>query len=221
MLSRFFELEPFLDYSDADLSQLVPSHGQRIKLKVLLTEMKEFEAVTKELQDKVLSLFDVRNLFDLMISKHPAFAHDLSLDSRLTRSPDFERGVVKVITHQTSSLTPEEEDALTPFRIIRTNEADSEIDEVTNLKQYLARKRAKFQIQEYKDLSHIPPTSNACERLFSRARRLLTDYRKSMNEETVEALLFLDINQKYWPTQVVNDVVTRLKISSEDVEEHA
>ena len=40
------------------------------------------------------------------------------------------------------------------------------------------------------------PTSNSCERLFSRAKHILTFKRKAMSPVLFEALLFLKYNQQ-------------------------
>jgi hypothetical protein len=42
----------------------------------------------------------------------------------------------------------------------------------------------------YGDLRWIPPTSNACERLFSRCKIIFDDYRKSMLPINLEIVLF-------------------------------
>ena len=43
----------------------------------------------------------------------------------------------------------------------------------------------------YQGLEGIAPTSNVCERLFSKAGLIWTDLRKSMKPATLEILLFL------------------------------
>ena len=48
------------------------------------------------------------------------------------------------------------------------------------------------------DLEWIPPTFNRAERLFSRVRYVLTDYRKSLSPVNFEAQIFLHANTKFW-----------------------
>ena len=48
------------------------------------------------------------------------------------------------------------------------------------------------------DLEWIPPTSNCAERLFSRVRIVLTDYRGSLSPVNLEPQIFLHANKKYW-----------------------
>ena len=52
--------------------------------------------------------------------------------------------------------------------------------------------------RRYFNLSYIPPTSNVVERLFSSARLVLTDYRKSMTDYTFECVMFLKLNSEKW-----------------------
>ena len=44
----------------------------------------------------------------------------------------------------------------------------------------------------------VPATSNDCERLFSSAKLVCQDLRKSMTPKNLEILLFLKLNKKYW-----------------------
>jgi hypothetical protein len=43
----------------------------------------------------------------------------------------------------------------------------------------------------YMDMSFAPPASNVCEPFFSQAKHVLTDHRKKMDPETLEALMLL------------------------------
>ena len=51
------------------------------------------------------------------------------------------------------------------------------------------------------DVSFIPPISNIVECLFSAARLVLTDYRKSTSSYTFERITFLKINRKLYYQQ--------------------
>ena len=166
------------------------------------------------LQLDKLSLSDVRIYFDHMMEKYPDMKKWLAADADIVKTPVFERAIVKVIDKQLDTLTAEEKEFLLPFKIQQAPTIASD-DDNASITQVLARKRARTEGNDYRNVSHIPPTSNACERLFSRARRLSTDYRKSMHPETVEALLFLDLNAKYWSAQLVNDIVTKDPIVAE------
>ena len=73
--------------------------------------------------------------------------------------------------------------------------------------QALNRVKRRKGMAEYVSLDHIPPTSNIVERLFSAARLILTDYRKSMDPYTFECLLFLKVNRKKWDINLLSKLV--------------
>jgi hypothetical protein len=59
------------------------------------------------------------------------------------------------------------------------------------------------------NLEFIPPTSNIVERLFSSARLVLTDYRKSMSPYTFECVMFLKFNASLWDINTVSKIVAK------------
>jgi len=79
--------------------------------------------------------------------------------------------------------------------------ADSDDDLKSN---HQAKKARREKPSEYMSIYWIPATSNMCERLFSRARLVLSDYRKSMSPVTLEALLFLNCNRRLWDAQLLS-----------------
>lgn len=70
----------------------------------------------------------------------------------------------------------------------------------------LNKKSNECAASKYVNLKWVPPTSNIVERLFSSARQVLTDYRKSMTPYTFECIMFLKVNRKYWDIDLVNGV---------------
>ncbi len=66
----------------------------------------------------------------------------------------------------------------------------------------------------YIDLNFVPATSNIVERLFSAAKHILTDTRKSMHPIHFEACLFLKINRDLWNVHTLGRI-----LSQEDSEE--
>jgi hypothetical protein len=50
----------------------------------------------------------------------------------------------------------------------------------------------------YVDVRFVVGTNNACERLFSRGKRILTDARGAMKPFTFEALLYLKVHEDLW-----------------------
>ena len=58
-----------------------------------------------------------------------------------------------------------------------------------------------------KNLKWIPGTSNAAERLFSRASFILGDDRKRLLPVHFERQLFLSYNKKFWDLSTFNDIL--------------
>ena len=48
-------------------------------------------------------------------------------------------------------------------------------------------------------MKHVSPTSNICERLFSRAKLIMSATRRNMNPDSLNMLLFLRANRHVWP----------------------
>ena len=61
----------------------------------------------------------------------------------------------------------------------------------------------------YIDTRFVVGTNNMCERVFSRARRIGTEFRSGMDPLTFEAIIFLKINKDLWGP---SDVAQALKM---------
>ncbi len=83
----------------------------------------------------------------------------------------------------------------------------SPVEVGTPLALQALKKKRKVTSNEYIDLGFIPPTSNIVERLFSAARLVLTDYRKSMSPYTFECVMFLKVNRGLWDSSLVSNIV--------------
>ena len=227
MIKRFFRLEPFLDKDDAHIAEHMPSPAEVVRLKKLQAQMEILESATKSLQETKLSLSDVRSIFEIvneLIELPPSAARylDVNQPNTISHSPAFENAIVKVIDGDVAGLTTEEKATLKKFEY-GTEPALSRVTSTStsNFAERVALKKQRIMGQgsAYKDLTHIPPTSNICERLFSGVRLVLTDYRKRMGPYTMESLMFLKANRKYWDEKLVSDMVSKVKITEEDLEE--
>ena len=132
----------------------------------------------------------------------------MAADADIVHNKDFERAVVLVQGGQEQELKRAEKDQIRRFLIDEddeySDENDTEEDRDRNAAQKLLdenreRKRARFQKPtRYRCMNHIHPTTNKVERLFSRAKLVLTDMRKRMTPRHVELLLFLRMNRSLW-----------------------
>jgi hypothetical protein len=225
MLKRFFLLEEFIDKTDESLAANMPTHVELIALKAVMKDLEQFEryftfalvpncifSTTKSLQDPERTLSEVRSIFDKMLEHYPTMARHLSANGVIVHSPDFENAIVKVIDLDWEKLLDTEKRLMEPFR--RTNNASLQVG-ISPVKpdaplavQALKKKRNVMQ-SDFIDIEFIPPTSNIVERLFSAARLVLTDYRKSMTPYTFECVMFLKINRALWDSSLVSKIVVK------------
>ena len=100
---------------------------------------------------------------------------DISESGNIVHSPNFETGLVKLQDDQWEDLSPEEDLLMRPF-LMDNSESDVQLisptKDTTLAAAALKTKTLKRKIVTcpYVDVSHIPPTSNLVERLFSSAR---------------------------------------------------
>ena len=72
-------------------------------------------------------------------------------------------------------------------------------------------KQAKKQSRNYIDVSFISPTSNVVERLFSLAKLVFSNVRRSLLPRNLEMILFLKTNRDLWDLELVAKVVNQKK----------
>lgn len=201
MLQRFFKLKPFLDQDDPEIITLIPSGSEVIKLQKLMEDLEALDPVTKKLQDSSCTMLEVRRIFDILLQRYPIMERYLSANAAIIQSPYFESGLVKVQDGEDETLTRDEIAALHGMRNLQSGPNEN-ISVNTNIVE-LALKKRKLNISSYVDTTFIPPTSNVVERLFSGARLILTDYRKSMTPYTFECVMFLKMNRDLWDISLI------------------
>ena len=80
------------------------------------------------------------------------------------------------------------------------------VKEVGYSKKILSAK--KKQLKETAScLPWVPPTSNVAERLLSRAKFMMTDYRKKLSPSNFESQMFLMINKAFWTQFDVQEIL--------------
>ncbi|ETM98322.1 hypothetical protein PPTG_19612 [Phytophthora nicotianae INRA-310] len=192
MLNRFFELLPFLDADDEELAVPLPSHGVKRRLKNLLGELKDVESVSKAQQGGEVNLLDVRVWFDGLIAKKESYSTYL----------EFESGCVRLLKGQALRLTRGEKAALEAFGVSPVAQGERQGDDDEAGASFVERLRKHRRLEQYQPayelLSRIPPTSNVVERFFSVARTTFGLQRHSLLPYTLEMLLFLRQNERFW-----------------------
>jgi hypothetical protein len=223
MLKRFFELKPFLDENDTEIATLIPSGLDLMKLQGLMKDlelihpiglMKDLDLlqpVTLKLQESNCTMLEVRRIFDYLLKKYPIMERYLSSDANIIHSPVFEEGLIKVLDNAPEEkFTQAEKSALYRFKRAGPSATIEATESSTSIVEQALKKR-KLNISSYVDMTFIPPTSNIVERLFSKARLVLTDYRKSMSPYTFECIMFLKMNNALWDISLVSKLKMKNK----------
>lgn len=126
----------------------------------------------------------VRAAFDTLIADYPVTRKHLAASADIVHDKLFESGVVKVLRGDERALTNQEKHSLARFKV------DAALPGVIEAEDYMDKvlingKRAKK--TNYAPMSHISATSNFVERLFSRAKLVMTPQRRCMDPSTLEA----------------------------------
>ncbi|EGZ06639.1 hypothetical protein PHYSODRAFT_340857 [Phytophthora sojae] len=208
MINRYFELLPFIDAEDDELTELLPPAASKRPLRDLIGELKDVESVLKALQGADANLLDVRVWFDGLIAAKPSYARYLAPRADIVHRPDFEAGCVKVLKGQAKRLTRVEKAALERFLAAPpAGEGEQEVKDEEASISFVERLQKRRRLEEhqpcYELLASIPPTSNVVERFFSIARATFGLQRHALQPYTLEMLLFLRQNADYWDARTV------------------
>ncbi|OWZ06336.1 hypothetical protein PHMEG_00021418 [Phytophthora megakarya] len=209
MVERYFKINGVLENIDDDtLADVIPTARDNIKVKALYEDLKKLESVNKKLHTESLSLHDVRLLFDHVIKHFPGTAAYLSPTASLVKFPDFENGVVTLLSGKQSKLSRSERVAVAKLLLPTDCEPSIQTKKRSFAENALANDNPA---PSSEDLKWIPPTSNDVERLFSRAGIVFSRLRRGMSPTTLESVLFLQQNRSLWDANVVADAIERSK----------
>ncbi|KAG2795335.1 hypothetical protein PC112_g22682 [Phytophthora cactorum] len=190
------------------VEKLIPTGVSHRKLVVLLEHVKKSQSVTKKLQCDGIDLADGRLLFDSVVAEYPCMRGHLMASAKIVLSPVFESVVVKVING--GVLSSVESTAVKRFEVPSGSgkrKARAE-DYATQILRAGPSKSAKQDgVATYSSLlKQLPPTSNACERLFSQYKLVLTPQRTSMLPANFELVMFLRANRSMWDVTTLASV---------------
>lgn len=135
--------------------------------------------------------------------------------------PDFENGIVKLLSDDEDKLTRDEKKCLKQFKKIFNPVENPIIGESSVRKAFIDSPR-KEDISQYESVAWIPGTSCRVERLFSQAKHYLTDHRKSLKNETLEMLIFLKENSDLWNPQTFENILikeSQIELDNEEKKE--
>jgi hypothetical protein len=189
ILKRYVELEPFFPQCmvfSKKVLNLIPSAIESQAIKEVCTQLKKFDSVCKILQcEDGIGLRDVRALFRALQDSFPSDPMPHLSPSLDATESHFENGVIKILSGDEGALNKEEKNALKNFKIRKQDAVDEAeavtVDEDDDFAGCILNSREKARIEEpsaYRSVKHVSPTSNIVERLFSRAKLIMSDRRK-------------------------------------------
>ena len=195
-LTKFKKIESYIPQCgfDDDVLQFVPTAVESSLINTILTSDQSFASAGRALQRGVsnqLELVHVRTIFDKLIEQYSDSVEKLGSNSELVQTPDFENGVCKVQALDERLLTANERKALKRF-LLPLNQEDEESEHESGDEEvqtdwaqdcidvWDSRKRRKLAVSKYRSMKHVSPTSNVCERLFSRAALVMRPHRRHM-----------------------------------------
>ncbi len=221
MLKRYKKLRPYITRANGfpeDVLDLTLSEVEEGRLTVLMDILENVSQCSMQLQNEGCRMFHVRAYFNILKEKYPLFAQHLSEDSRIVHSPVFERAIVKL--QKDEQIDSRETGALTNFRINPSvdqnapteegneKECSNEFVAVFNeMNEQLTKRQKQSSAHLYLPADHVQPTSNDCERLFSRAKIYSDDRRKRLSPHHLELMMQLYYNRPYWNAFTVDEAL--------------
>ncbi len=143
--------------------------------------------------------------------------------------PQFENGVVKLQNGMSVLLTPEEREAVSMFLkapdalVVEPAAESAAVSDYAQRALDMATSRSIAgtllpMMESYESTSHVLPTSNLCERLFSVAKHVITDSRSSITPTNLECDILLLNNRDLWDATTIQKIVDNVDMTQEDVE---
>jgi hypothetical protein len=140
-----------------------------------------------------------------LIAKYPFFREHLASDASIVACPIFESAVCQLQHTAPLQLTSEEANSISSFRLQVTPTEEIEDDTALNIVESARKKQRQSYAnhRNYSSVAHIRPTSNIVERLFSRAKFIMTDSRRHMDPDHLNELLTLKFHIAHWNSSTV------------------
>ncbi|KAI0560856.1 Ribonuclease H-like protein [Gracilaria domingensis] len=229
MLKRFIRIrEDLLDVHNSsegdlviDASVQLATRGQKCS-KMLA----EIDIVTKSLQTRGHTLAQCRDDLDILletvmeqrnIRSSPLYQCKLenkyiAPDAAIVLDPIFESSVVKIQRGLQTELTEDKKESVQclkqPDTVSEVHAGIASGNVGTGIAARLTKKRKVVMKKEkYMNCDFILGSVAEVERLWSIAKNVLTDNRKSMTPRMFEAIVFLKQNERFWDSQLVSEAI--------------
>ena len=211
MLERYLELKQFIPLIKLpEVDDMMPTSRQERDIEYMLKKLRDRDSVTKTLQKEDLNMNDVRDLFDGVIEEFPETSKRLSTNADIIEDPIFESAVVKVLNKKVDELSVSEKAKIAMCKVQNQNGNEENINDsesVSLAERALKRRKLADGADAFLNLNFLRPTSNMCERLFSKAGYVMNDRRQSTLPSNFESQIFLHINAAFWGIEDVNELL--------------
>jgi hypothetical protein len=219
-LTKYKRLELHLPNGgfDEDTLQCIPTAIESSRISAILASDASFASASRALQrggDNQLEMTHVRSMFDKLIQQHPRSVEKLGPKAEVVHSSDFESAICKIQALDERLLSVTERKAVKRFLMdendaVNAPDTNADEDHERDWAQDIidsadAHKRRKLFVSKYRSTKHVAPTSNVCERIFSRAKLVMRPHRKHMSPFHLEMMIFLRCNKGLWNEATVED----------------
>ena len=179
------------------------------------------------IQHPKINLHDSTHIFQLLCNDKNLKGHlkefedCLKPDHELVTSPDFEKGVVKIMNGQSEGLTVHEQNDCSCLlkskcpHLYPPDEDVISLEMVDSPGKFMKMKSAGQKCpssdtkldSKYVDCSFLTPTTVVVETLFSCCSCVLTADHWCMEPWLVEAIVFLHENKDWWDMELVQNMI--------------
>jgi len=212
MMQRYCNIRHHLPEIDhPEVQELLLSEEENSDTDALLKRLTDLNSVTVELQSDCTTLEDCRVLFDGVLEKYPLMKDRLGDKTSMVLNPHFEEAIRKIQRGEESELKGVQQRATLHLRKKRdVGVTPKKVSTPMSFAKLLLKKsknRTDGSESKYVDTRFIVPTSNLCERLFSKAGYVLSDRRRGLLPSNFEMQLFLHFNSRLWSIEDVHDIL--------------
>jgi hypothetical protein len=200
MILRYDKIRDFLPLLEInELDELLLTVRENHEIDSIYEEMKDFESISKALQQDATTLADTRLLFDEISNAYPALKEKLAANANIVLDKYFESAIIRIQQGKAGSLMPSEEQSVRNLKKLPKQNHES-IESGCFADRVLKKQRLDKEVSpsEYLDLRFLIPTSNICEQLFSQAGFCFNSQRGSVLPIHAEAQMFLHFNMDLW-----------------------
>ena len=211
MLKRYTQIREYIRLiGDADIDDLCLTPRENRDVDTLLPVLTDLDAVTKVLQAESTTVMKARDMQDETVAEFPQLHDRLSSTANIVHSPTFESAVVRIQAGEDASMSSAEKRAVQKLRSVHLVDEPDETSERLSICQRAEKRRKLNPVgpsTRYIDTSFITPTSNVCERFFSKVGHSIGPLRRRLHTENIEAQMFLHCNMDLWGPTDVNSVI--------------